>query len=40
MERKYEVLLLLNPLMEKTDLEKLIKEIESKLGGNVVKKEE
>lgn len=40
MNRKYEVMLLLNPTMEKAALEKLISDIEAKLGGNIVKKED
>lgn len=40
MNRKYEVLLLLNPELEKEKLDKLIENIETKIGGNVVKKED
>ena len=40
MNRKYEILLLLNHKMEKKDLEKLISNIETKIGGNIVKKED
>lgn len=40
MNRKYEILLLLNPNLEKEELEKLIKNIEIKIDGNIVKKEE
>lgn len=40
MNRKYEVLLLLNPNLEKENLEKLIKDIEFKMAGNIIKKEE
>lgn len=40
MNRKYEVMLLLNPNMEKDALDKLVSSIETKLGGNIVKKED
>lgn len=40
MNRKYEILLLLNPNLEKADLDKLITDIETKIGGNIVKKED
>ncbi len=40
MDRKYEVLLLLNPNLEKEDLEKLLKNVETKLGGSILKKED
>ena len=40
MKRKYEVLLLLDPTLAKEDLIKLIENIEAKLGGKIVKKDE
>ena len=40
MNRKYEVLLLLNPNLEKSELKKLISDIEKKMSGNIIKKEE
>ena len=40
MNRKYEVLLLLNPTLAKEDLIKLLEKVEAKLGGSIVKKEE
>ncbi len=38
--RKYELLVLLRPKLEKDELSKLVKEIEKKLGGKVIKKED
>lgn len=38
MNRKYELLILLQPTLKKEDLEKLIKEIESKLSGKIVER--
>lgn len=40
MNRKYEVMLLLNPNLDKDALAKLVSSIETKLGGNIVKKED
>lgn len=40
MNRKYEVLLLLDSKLEKEDIDKTIADVEAKLGGNIVKKEE
>ncbi len=40
MNRKYEVLLLLNPNMEDAAKATLISEIEAKIGGEIVKKED
>lgn len=40
MNRKYEVLLLLNPELSKEEMEKLQDKVETKLGGNIVKKED
>ncbi len=40
MNNKYEVLLLIRPNLDKEELNKVIKNVETKLGGNIVKKEE
>ena len=40
MNNKYEVLLLIKPNLDKEELNKIIKNVETKLGGNIVKKEE
>ncbi len=40
MNKKYEVLLLLDPSLDKDALAKTITDVEAKLGGNIVKKEE
>ncbi len=40
MDRKYEVLVLLSPTLEQNNLDKIVKDIESKMGGTIVKKEE
>ena len=40
MNNKYEVLLLIRPNLEKEELNKIIENVETKLGGNIVKKEE
>lgn len=40
MNRKYEVLLLLDSNLESDDIATTIKDVEAKLGGNIIKKEE
>ncbi len=40
MNRKYEILVLLNSNLEKVKLDKLIKDVEAKIAGNIVKKED
>ncbi|BDU67406.1 MAG: hypothetical protein TYPL_0590 [Candidatus Tyloplasma litorale] len=39
MNRKYEVLLLINDKLEENDIEKTLKDVEAKLCGNIIKKE-
>ena len=40
MNRKYEVLLLIDPTLDKETFSTLIKNVETKLGGSIIKKEE
>ncbi len=40
MNRKYEILFLLNPNLDKAKVDELIGKIETKIGGNIIKKED
>lgn len=40
MDRKYEVLFLINPSLDKAEITKITADLESKLSGKIVKKEE